>query len=643
MATVTANKQTSTNNSSDIVSCFVAKCTETVISALLHNKLKSDYLQKFTISNPIQRDAAKAFLHGETHYVFPAIAQRDRVDFVKLYAVLCASVTDAKSLLLEAIVRMFPQAPADNRMLAKNLSNTAITVFAVGVLANRQDLIDVALEKNGANKISEYELACKMDEWRRQYQFGFIPLSPYGCALLLLSIWSKDSTVCLNTLRICERCSNIVDDTENDLNIVREILQRSSFGFTVNDYTQSIRSGLDLVARMRDYYDVYDIADVVVDETIASYSLSTINALWYADFLQPRTSIALLLGRMSVTKEDRYLALRCALFHYSVAVYGLEKFNRDNVEQYGDFTALCRLYVSTDLQRMLQNSKTPLQDALGDWPANKVMDLLRKTSADCVATKFEEIYLLSLYKILVERIIIKQQCEEAERVIFARQTVDKDTGQLNKELEKLYDKCRRQTDEIEALKANVQKLQIAVEEKTQFKANIERKNAIIAELRQQIAALQAKSDDTAKEADIAEPQPTEAPEEEIEKNDEITDEQVHERLLSLCREYSVVLVDGHENFQRRLQDVQPDIKMLSKDEVQRKNNVFASADFIFSKSSAYGSHSVMTKVLSAIKGTKAQFVLLSKVTNISQCEREMYMAIWTRTHTNKTPDKEGRR
>lgn len=643
MATVTANKQTSTNNSSDIVSCFVAKCTETVISALLHNKLKSDYLQKFTISNPIQRDAAKAFLHGETHYVFPAIAQRDRVDFVKLYAVLCASVTEAKPLLLEAIVRMFPQAPADNRMLAKNLSNTAITVFAVGVLANRQDLIDVALEKNGANKISEYELACKMDEWRRQYQFGFIPLSPYGCALLLLSIWSKDSTVCLNTLRICERCSNIVDDTENDLNIVREILQRSNFGFTVNDYTQSIRSGLDLVARMRDYYDVYDIADVVVDETIASYSLSTINALWYADFLQPRTSIALLLGRMSVTKEDRYLALRCALFHYSVAVYGLEKFNRDNVEQYGDFTALCRLYVSTDLQRMLQNTKTPLQDALGDWPANKVMDLLRKTSADCVATKFEEIYLLSLYKILVERIIIKQQCEEAERVIFARQTVDKDTGQLNKELEKLYDKCRRQTDEIEALKANVQKLQIAVEEKTQFKANIERKNAIIAELRQQIAALQAKSDDTAKEADIAEPQPTEAPEEEIEKNDEITDEQVHERLLSLCREYSVVLVDGHENFQRRLQDVQPDIKMLSKDEVQRKNNVFASADFIFSKSSAYGSHSVMTKVLSAIKGTKAQFVLLSKVTNISQCEREMYMAIWTRTHTNKTPDKEGRR
>lgn len=640
MATVTAKVQTS-NKSSDIVSCFVAKCTETVISALLHNKLKSDYLQKFSISNPIQRDAAKAFLHGETHYVFPAITQRDRVDFVKLYAVLCSSVTDEKPMLLDAIVRLFPQAQTDNRLLGKTLSNAAVTEFAVGVLGNRQDLIEAALGKNGAEEISDYELACRMDEWRRRYQFGFIPLNPYGCALLLLSIWSKDSTVCLNTLRICERCSNIVNDAEVDLNLIREILQRSSFSFTVNDYTQSIRSGVDLVARMRDYYDVYDIADVVVDETIASYSLSSINALWYADFLQPRTSIALLLGSMPVKKEDRYLALRCALFHYTVAVFGLEQFNQDNVEQYGDFTALCRLYVSTDLQRILQKSKTPLQDALGEWPAKKVMDMLRKTSDDCVATKFEEIYLLSLYKILVERIIIKQQCEEAERVIFARQTVDKDTAQLTKELEKLYDKCRRQTDEIEELKANVQKLQTAVEEKAQFKANIERKNAIIAELRQQIAALQAKSDDTAKEADIAEPQPTEALEEEIEKDDEITDEQVHERLLSLCREYSVVLVDGHENFQRRLQEVQPEIKMLSKDEVQRKNNVFASADFIFSKSSAYGSHSVMTKVLSAIKGTKAQFVLLSKVTNVSQCEREMYMAIWTRM--NKASNKEGRR
>ena len=49
----------------------------------------------------------------------------------------------------------------------------------------------------------------------------------------------------------------------------------------------------------------------------------------------------------------------------------------------------------------------------------------------------------------------------------------------------------------------------------------------------------------------------------------------------------------------------------------------------------------MTKVLSAIKGTKAQFVLLSKVTNVSQCEREMYMAIWTRM--NKASNKEGRR
>lgn len=41
----------------------------------------------------------------------------------------------------------------------------------------------------------------------------------------------------------------------------------------------------------------------------------------------------------------------------------------------------------------------------------------------------------------------------------------------------------------------------------------------------------------------------------------------------------------------------------------------------------YGSHTAMEKAISATKGTSAHFILLSKITNIEQCEREIYFAI----------------
>lgn len=109
MATATTEANTLALQSS-IVSCFVAKCTETVIAAILYSSLKNKYLQQFSESNPVQREAIKAFLHGETHYVLPAIKHKDRANFVRLYAVLCSSILDDKPLLLEAIKKAIPQA-----------------------------------------------------------------------------------------------------------------------------------------------------------------------------------------------------------------------------------------------------------------------------------------------------------------------------------------------------------------------------------------------------------------------------------------------------------------------------------------------------------------------------------------------------
>lgn len=645
MVTFTAHAKHIADNR-DIVSCFVAKCTETVIHALMHSKYKKDYLQKFTTTDPVQQNAAKAFLQGETHYVFPALKQRDRVDFVKLYAVLCSSVTAKRPLLRDAILQMYPQVDADSQLLAKTLTEAKKIVLSIGVLANRQDLVDAALSKPGALD-AEDELARHLDDWRDQYQFGYMALNPYACALVIYSSWCQNATVCSNALDICQKCSNIIGvSREVDLDEIRNMLESSSLPFAVNDYTQSIRSGRDLVARMRTYFDTYTMADVMLEDTIASYSLSTVNALWYADYIEPRTSIGLLIGNMSITKEDRYLALRCALYQYAITVVGVETNRPKGCKEFGDFSALCRLYDSMELAESMEAGGDPLREMLGKEAAAKMMALLRETSADCIAAQFEEVYLLSLYKILVERIIIKQQCGEVAQILFGKQTADKETAKLHKEVERLYTKCNAQTDEIARLKADIQRLQANTVEQARYKANIERKNAIISDLKKEIAQLQAEIPSThSGEMAAVLPEPETDEEEDASNLDEpqqsLTDEEIHEKLSALCQQYAVALVDGHENFHRRLQEVQPNIKCLAKEDVmQKKNSAYASMDFVFSKSTAYGSHTVMTKVLSAIKGTKAQFILLSKVTNIEQCEREMYFAIQSRI--GKAKQMEGR-
>lgn len=635
--------QEMTQKTSSIVSCFVAKCTETVIAALLHSNLKDKYLQQYSENNPVQREAIKAFLHGETHYVLPAVKHKDRVNFVRLYAVLSSTILDEKPLLLEAITKMYPKLPADSKLLSKIQSESALRLLAIGIMANRQDFIDIALgkNKNGRTDAEQEEyIDCliedKMDKWRDTYAFGFIELNPYACALLLYSSWCNDSAACINTLEICKICSCITDSpAEPDLSVVNDIMQKTSFQFAVSDYTKSIHSGLDLIKRIQNFYDVYTQVDYLMDEQLPSYSMSSINAFWFADYLQPRSSIGLLLGKESVTKEDRYLALRCALYQYRNSVELIEFVFEQDLDRFGDFTALSRLYPYREVEAELLDGHNILQNDLNYKDANAIMQRLRETSDNCIGAKFEETYLISLYKILVERIIIRQECEELESIFFDKEDESKEEGKAKQELATLYAKYVKQADENKQLRDTIDALHKKEEDVTQYKEKVKRKNAIINKLMQQIHMLEAQL------SRPSEPEEEQSVEEKAESTDslalddtdlqatqkELTDEQIHTALLALCEQYNVSLVDGHENFHRRLSEAQPRIRMLSGDDVQRKVNALTSADFVFCKSSAYGSHTAMEKAISATKGTSAHFILLSKITNIEQCEREIYTAI----------------
>lgn len=89
-------------------------------------------------------------------------------------------------------------------------------------------------------------------------------------------------------------------------------------------------------------------------------------------------------------------------------------------------------------------------------------------------------------------------------------------------------------------------------------------------------------------------------------------------------------VNGHENFHRRLAEVQPNIKMIPGDHFKQNEGAVSTADFVLCKSQAYGSHSIMEKAQSLIrerKDGKTHFIYLSKITNIEQSEREIYDAI----------------
>lgn len=625
-----------TQKSKSIVSCFVAKCTETVIAALLHSSLKDKYLQQFSENNPVQKEAIKAFLYGETHFVLPAIKHKDRVNFVRLYAVLCSTILDKKPLLLEAIKAMYPKLPSDSKLLAKVQDKSALQLFSVGTMANQPNYIDIALgkTKNGRTEEEQEEYISdfvdeNLDRWRETYAFGFTELNPYACALLLYSSWSNDSALCVNTLEICRICSCISDTpAEIDLDKVSKIIGKTSFGFNVSDYTKSIHFGVDLIKRIQAFYDVYSQVDTLMDKGLPAYSLSSINALWFADYLQSRSSIGLLLGKETVTKDDRYLALRCALYQYKISVEMVEAVFEPDLKEFGDFTALSRLYPYGEVKSELFNGRNILRDELNKQDAEIVMDRLRVASNDCIGAKFEETYLLTLYKILVERIIIRQECEELDSFFFERSNDDKSDGKTKHELDTLYARCNKQAEKIRSLGNELDALRKKADDVTLYKEKVDRKNAIISELKSRIEALEKALAENSTDKDETSPEDVlETPGQLIQKEPDVTDEQVHLALQALCEQYTVVLVDGHENFHRRLKEAQPNIRMLSGDDVQRKNNALTTADFVFCKSSAYGSHTAMEKAISATKGTSAHFILLSKITNIEQCEREIYLAI----------------
>lgn len=625
----------------DGCNCFIKKCLETVTYGIMEKtNLAEKYLSQFSINNPAHRAAVQRFLKDETHFVLPTVSRQCRADFVRLYAVLYSQRSeDEKPKIVEAI-EMLTQGFSESIDLLRNVkSATAQQLFAIGVWTGDFELIISAMGGGKSLKFKD-QLVIPADMWRQeelaklrnQYNFGYELPNGALCALVLTALWCGDEEIRKNVNGVIENAANLfMVKCEPDYDEVARILKVEGCPYSVKDYTQSIRSGADLYKRMNDCKNGYFELNTCGNNPINAFGMSTANAVRFPDMAGGRSTMAVRINYETVNKNDRMMALRCAYAQYgtfhSIKVWGTNLTDCN----YDRFNALNLFYGHDEILKNPDRKNSVLFQELGNEKNTKtVFRHLDALYSRISAWEFEKTYLTALYTIVTDRICYSEILDELSDEFFGESTV-KVADFSDEEVQRLYASLGSKDKEIEKLNSQIKGLEEKLDSARQAETQVSRKNSIIADLRKEVAELRRQL------ANEREPSTLDN-ESAVSLDSDIADEisggmpyeQVHEELLDLCQQYKVVMVDGHENFHRRLAEVQPNIKMIPGDHFKQNEGAVSTADFVLCKSQAYGSHSIMEKAQSLIrerKDGKTHFIYLSKITNIEQSEREIYDAI----------------
>ena len=621
--------------------CFIKKCLETVTYGIMEKtNLAEKYLSQFSINNPAHRAAVQRFLKDETHFVLPTVSRQCRADFVRLYAVLYSQRSeDEKPKIVEAI-EMLTQGLSESIDLLRNVkSATAQQLFAIGVWTGDFELIISAMGGGKSLKFKD-QLVIPADMWRQeelaklrnQYNFGCELPNGALCALVLTALWCGDEEIRKNVNGVIENAANLfMVKCEPDYDEVARILKVEGCPYSVKDYTQSIRSGADLYKRMNDCKNGYFELNTCGNNPINTFGMSTANAVRFPDMAGGRSTMAVRINYETVNKNDRMMALRCAYAQYgtfhSIKVWGTNLTDCN----YDRFNALNLFYGHDEILKNPDRKNSVLFQELGNEKNTKtVFKHLDALYNRISAWEFEKTYLTALYTIVTDRICYSEILDELSDEFFGESTV-KVADFSDEEVQRLYASLDSKDKEIEKLNSQIKGLEEKLDSARQAETQVSRKNSIIADLRKEVAELRRQ---LANERGPSTLDNESAVSLDSDIADEISGgmpyEQVHEELLDLCQQYKVVMVDGHENFHRRLAEVQPNIKMIPGDHFKQNEGAVSTADFVLCKSQAYGSHSIMEKAQSLIrerKDGKTHFIYLSKITNIEQSEREIYDAI----------------
>lgn len=624
----------------DACNCFIKKCLETVIYGVMtKTDLAEKYLSQFSINNPAHRAAVQRFLQDETHFVLPTVARHDRADFVRLYAVLyCSQSVDEQPKVIEAIKTVYKDIDDIVKLAKKVKSVTAQQLFAIGVWAGDYDLVVSAM--GGGESLNYKKMAViAADEWSQedlsrlhnQNNFGYKLPNCALSALVLGAFWCGDEEIRENIVEVIKNAANLFDvKCEPNYDEISRILKDGGCPYTVKDYTQSIHSGADLYKRMNECENGFFELNTCGNNSINTFGVSTANAVRFPDMVSGRSSMALRIGCESISKNERMMALRCAYAQYgsfhSIKVWGRNLTDCD----YDEFNVLNLFYNHNEIVKNTGHKKILLFQELGNEKNTKIVyEHLKALYKKISAWEFEKTYLLALYTIVSERIGYSEILADLNDEFFGK--ADAKAMSSNDEVRRLYATVECKGQEIEKLNNQVKYLENKLTIARQAEMQVSRKNAIITDLRNEVARLKQQLAQIGEATNSASKQPTAADMCAFDtKDDDMSYEQVHEALLALCQQYKVVMVDGHENFHRRLAEAQPNIKMIPGDHFKQNENAVSTADFVLCKSQAYGSHFVKKKAQSLIRERadgKTYFIYLSKITNIEQSEREILDAI----------------
>lgn len=579
---------------------------EVVIIAMLQKPVfKQEILKKFNIYDSSQKNAIKTYLTNDKqpHALFSQLSFADKVDFCKIQAVL-----SAPEKLLNAIDAFMPNNENDlNRFLQIHPTQLEIDLYALrlrfGKKAQRMcPNIDLCLQgyELDSNEMIDMISMLKMQVQGTPIFWEEEPSLELCCALLagwLRSNIQKDTFTQKTIERVFRAAWPSIDDPDSEKHpeidfyeMKRILVNASTDNFQVRTFTQSIKSGKDLFchAALCDDFMTYDVMEENSKTLFQTACLSGLNAAanleakLYADTLRPRIT------KETVTKEDRNTALDLAWKEVLLAEELQETFEDDEYSTVED--------------------------------EDRLLLLLRNS------------YMMALYIILYTRVYYRDMAAAILATIYP----PKEKEKASSTLESLTHKTEQYQSQITSLTARLQEseskvntLNKKVEQLSAKKDNEKNKNVIIENQQKEIKELEKMVETLQNQLEKANAPTLEIEDAETEKEFVLTDEEVHTELAILLRKYRVIIVDGHENFCRRFNAAQPDIRVIPAETKTISESDLAKVDYILCKSRIYGSHISSTIAQNIAKARGIPFRLLSCATNIKKSEREIYELLAT--------------
>lgn len=623
-------------------SLLYSRSVEVMLGVLMGEPaVKSSALALFSSQNPSQRKTIENYIKQNKHMVLASLSPADRISYLKMYGALFTQNEQKEYPIINIIRQNFGYQEIMEELflhpIPQSFRGAVMDTFFAHCFRDDEAFLKKVFSSCKMEKAEQITVPDIETEINVINERSAVPeirtAGRYNidvCGAVIFSVLDKNYDPKLRQVMIsgAPQAMGLRRYEEIDYGVVEKIIRDYSEGmgleagtYGVKDFTQAIKTGRELIARMEKNMVFYPFAeskkqciftkgdkdrqktkndyfDLYVKNGIFLSSTSINNAMMMVEETLPSDSLRMAVENEVISKKDRMKALQTAYTNYVQ--------ERDKAVQPVQFC----------------------MDGDGWW---------KDTNS---ASKFFSVYLLSLYQIVVTRKYYREITATAFDAIYnsgGEKCAIMDE-ERRKEVERLYHDRDEQKERAEKAEKTVSELQIALsnaqqvirKDKTQ-KVTIAGQKETIAKLEEEVQRLQQ-----ALEERDAETMPGEDEETEPAMPSGPTYEAIHQYLLDACSRMSIVVIDGHDGFQSKLRESLPDIKLVGHGRLSKIEEIISSASIVLCKSRAYGSHTMSEKAGSLARVAKVPFVILSRSTNIEITEREIHNSIMSNIPCEQT-------